>query len=467
MINGIGLLQNGYAKNATATAILHRRIPNEPPKCVASSGNYLGLVDGRQILDATGGAAVAAIGHGNARVKAAMMRQMDEVSYVHTSFFTTTASEELGRMLIDSTKGQMARAVIYSSGSEAMEASMKLARQYFLELSQPDRTKFIARKESYHGTTIGALSMGGHLARRKFFEPLLLGNITHVSACNEYRGPMEGESVREYVARLARELDDEFERLGPETVCAFVAEPVSGAALGCVPAVPGYFQAMKAVCDKHGALLIVDEVMCGMGRTGTMHAWEQEGIVPDIQTIGKGLGGGYQPVAGILIGHKVITAITNGTGAFAHGQTYQGHPVACAAAVEVLRIIQEHSLVDNVRRMGALLGRMLKQRLSTHDHVGDIRGKGLFWGIEFVLDKATKQPFPPAMHIANGITDKGLAAPYNISLYYGTGTVDGRCGDHILLAPPYNVTETDVKIIVNLTVRVIEDFFADDIQIDF
>ncbi len=266
-----------------------------------------------------------------------------------------------------------------------MEAAIKMSRQYFLELSppQPQRIRFIARKESYHGTTLGALSVSGHLARRGLYEPMLIpSNITsRVSACNAYRGLRKGESTSAYVERLAQELDDEFKRVGADTVCAFLAEPVVGAALGCVPAVPGYFRAMKTVCDKYGALLVLDEVMCGMGRSGTQHAWEQENVVPDLQTIGKGLGGGYAAIAAVLVGHKVVRALEKGSGAFAHGQTYQGHPVACAAALEVQRIVTKQRLVENVAERGAYLGRSLRGRLGGHPHVGDIRGKGLFWGV--------------------------------------------------------------------------------------
>ena len=266
-----------------------------------------------------------------------------------------------------------------------MEAAIKLCRQYFLELSpsQPQRIRFIAREESYHGTTLGALSMSGHLARRRLFQPILIpaDNVSHVSACNAYRGMTAGESISAYVSRLADELDAEFQRVGAHSVCAFVAEPIVGAALGCVPAVPGYFRAMKAVCDKYGALLVFDEVMCGMGRSGTLHAWEQEGVVPDVQTIGKGLSGGYAAVAGVLVGPKVVRTLELGSGAFAHGQTYQGHPVACAAALEVQRIVSEDRLVEKVARRGAYLERRLRDRLAHHPNVGDIRGKGLFWGV--------------------------------------------------------------------------------------
>lgn len=305
-----------------------------------------------------------------------------------------------------------------------------MARQYFLESqpSQEKRTKFIARRESYHGTTLGALSVGGHVARRAMFEPLLLRNISRVSPCNAYRGVRDGETVEQYVARLAAELDEEFQRLGPETVCAFVAEPVVGAALGCVPPVPGYFAAMRAVCDRHGALLILDEVMSGMGRTGTMHAWQSPliGVVPDIQTIGKGLGGGYAPVAGMLVSHKVVDAMQKGSGSFGHGQTYQGHPIACRAALEVVRTIKEEKLVEKVQAAGRLLGDLLRKRVAVLPHVGDVRGKGLFWAvsrtltsiemflsqilqIEFVRDKDTKEPFEPSEGIAMGIHGKGVS----------------------------------------------------------
>lgn len=359
----------------------------------------------------------------------------------------------------------MAKAYIVCSGSEAMEAAMKLCRQYFMELptAQPQRTRFIARKQSYHGTTIGALSMGGHVGRREMYEPILSPNISHVSPCNAYRGKLSDESTSAYVGRLAKELDDEFQRVGPDTVCAFVAEPVVGAALGCTPAVEGYFKAIKYVCDKYGALLVMDEVMCGMGRTGTMHAWEQEGVVPDIQTIGKGLGGGYAPVAGLLAGHRVINTLREGSGRFSHGQTYQAHPVSCAAALQVQQIIQQEGLLDNVTNMGRYLERCLKQRLGNHRYVGDIRGRGLFWGIEFVKDKVTKAPFDRKLDICMAIHNRGLSLSSNkgILVYPGNGTADGVLGDHILIAPAYTVTREQINLIVDLTVTAIEATFAD------
>ncbi|PGH21450.1 hypothetical protein AJ80_03241 [Polytolypa hystricis UAMH7299] len=443
------------------TAVLHRAIHTLPKKAIGGEGSYVILEDGQRFLDSTGGAAVSCLGHGNAEVKAAIATQMDQISYCHSAFFATPVFEDLANFLVDSTGGKLSKVFIVSSGSEAMEAAMKLTRQYYLELPQPQpqRTKFIARKLSYHGITLGALAMSGHVVRREPFEPLLMPNISHVSPCNAYRGKLDGESDADYVARLAEELDAKFRELGPETVCAFVAEPIVGAALGAVPAVPGYFAAMRAVCDRYGVLLILDEVMAGMGRSGTLHAWEQEGVVPDIQTIGKGLGGGYAPVAGLLIKENIVEALDKGTGSFRHGQTYQGHPVACAAALAVQKVIKERNLLENVREMGALLESLLSQRLEDHPHVGNIRGKGLFWGIEFVKDKATKEPFDPGLNIAVQIQDLAITPKYSFSLYAGGGSVDGVRGDHVLLAPPYTVTKEEIETIVQLTVKVIGDFF--------
>ncbi|PTB62785.1 adenosylmethionine-8-amino-7-oxononanoate aminotransferase-like protein [Trichoderma citrinoviride] len=450
---------------AAVDTVLHRDLKHAPFRVVSSSGLYIYFDNGRKILDATGGAAVSCIGHGDERVIAAIVAQAMTLDYCHTMFYSCPSAEDLCKQLIQSTGGQMARAFIVCSGSEAMEAAMKLCRQYFLELPTPEptRTHFIARRESYHGTTLGALSVGGHVGRRAAYEPILMQNVSHVSPCNPYRNKLDSESTAEYVERLAQELDAEFQRVGAHNVCAFIAEPVVGAALGCVPAVEGYFKAMKAVCDKHGALLVLDEVMCGMGRTGTMHAWEQEGVVPDIQTVGKGLGGGYAPIAGVLVGHRVIRTLEEGSGRFSHGHTYQAHPISCAAAAEVHRIILKEGLVDNVRHMGEYLGSLLKKRLGHHRHVGDVRGRGLFWGIEFVKDKASKAPFGRELDVGMLVHQKGLSLTEEggILLYPGSGTVDGTLGDHILIAPPYNVRKSHIDLIVDLTVMAIEAAFGE------
>ncbi|KAL4978447.1 pyridoxal phosphate-dependent transferase [Aspergillus desertorum] len=447
---------------SATSAVLHRNTCYVPKRAVGGKGSYLLLEDGTKFLDSTGGAAVSCLGHGHEKVIQAIIEQFKQVEYCHTAFFGTEASEELARLLVDSTSGKLSRLFVVSSGSEAVEAALKLARQYFLELPtpQPQRTRFIARKPSFHGTTLGALGAGGHALRRQPFEPILSQSTSHVSPCYAYRGKKDGESDTDYVARLAEELDAEFQRVGPDTVCGFIAEPVVGAALGCVPAVPGYFAAMKSICEKHGALFILDEVMCGMGRCGTLHAWEQEDVIPDLQTIGKALGGGYAPVSGLLISDKVVQAIDKCTGTFRHGQTYQGHPISCAAALAVQRVIAEEELLNNVRVMGGYLEVRLRSALKGMKYVGDIRGKGLFWGVEFVKNKATKEPFSPEIALAFKIQETGMKPEFGISLYAGTGTVDGTRGDHIILAPAYNTTKEEIDIIVDTTAKVLDEVFA-------
>ncbi|EGX95642.1 aminotransferase [Cordyceps militaris CM01] len=434
-----------------------------PLQVVAAHGTAMRFSNGHEVEDTTGGASVACLGHGNKRVRQAMIDQMDKFSYCNSMFFGHQVGEDLATELINGTGNAMAKAYIVSSGSEAMDAAMKMARQYYMELSpkQPKRINFIAREGSYHGTTLGGLSMSGHVARRSLFLDMLLQNVHRVSACNAYRGMKPGQTAEEYVEQLADELDKKFQQLGPDTVCAFVAEPVVGAALGCVPAVPGYFKAMRRVCDKYGALLILDEVMSGMGRCGSLHVWQQEGVVPDIQTMAKGLGGGYAPVAGMMINHRVADALTAGTGAFMHGHTYQGHPVACAAALEVQRIVREDNLVENVKQTGKVLGSLLHQELDSHPNVGNVRGKGLFWGfkIEFVRDKETKTPFPVTAGIANAVHTTGLM-DVGIMLYPGMGTMDGVHGDHVLVSPAYTSTAEDIGGIVKKIKETVDRTFA-------
>ncbi|OAA62990.1 aminotransferase [Cordyceps fumosorosea ARSEF 2679] len=445
----------------TKSAVLHRNIKNPPLQVVAANGTRMRFSNGHEVEDSTVGASVACLGHGNKRVRQAMIDQMDKFSYCNSIFFGHQVGEDLATELINGTGGAMARAYILSSGSEAMDAAMKMARQYFMELNpkQPNRINFIAREGSYHGTTIGGLSMSGHVARRSLFLDMLLPNVHRVSSCNAYRGMKPDQTTEEYVEQLADELDRKFQQVGPETVCAFVAEPVVGAALGCVPAVPGYFKAMRRVCDKYGALLILDEVMSGMGRCGSLHVWQQEGVVPDIETMAKGLGGGYAPVAGMMVNHRIADALMAGTGAFLHGHTYQGHPIACAAALEVQRIVREDNLVENVKKTGKLLGRLLHQELDSHPNVGNVRGKGLFWGIEFVRDKESKTPFPVTAGIANAVHTTALM-DVGIMLYPGMGSMNGVEGDHVLVSPAYTVTEKDIEGLVRKIKDTIDKTFA-------
>jgi adenosylmethionine-8-amino-7-oxononanoate aminotransferase len=425
--------------------ILHRS-GGQPPIAVSGEGINLILADGRRIIDASGGAAVACLGHGNQRIAEAIGRQAATMAYAHTGTFSSQPAEDLADIVLDGEPGGLSHAYFCSSGSEGTEASLKLARQYFVEIGQPERVHFIARRQGYHGNTLGALAAGGNMMRRAIYEPILSPAFSLVSPCFAYRFQRDDESDAQYVDRLADELETEFRRLGPETVAAVLAETVVGATTGCVIALPGYFQRVRAICDRYGALLVLDEVMCGMGRTGTMHAWEQEGVAPDLEVVAKGLGGGYQPIGGVLIGRKVVDAIAQGSGSFMHGHTYQAHPVACAAALEVQRIIRGDNLLDNVRAMGLRLESALVERFGNHRHVGDIRGRGLFWALEFVADRATKQEFDPGLKVNERVKREALAR--GIAIYPMGGTIDGRRGDHAVIAPPYIATASDIDTIV-------------------
>ena len=425
--------------------VLHRHFRVTPPAAVAASGAWITDREGRRYLDASGGAAVSCLGHGHPDVLAAMRAQMDAVAYAHTSFFTTPVAEELGDTLVAGAPRGIGHVYFVSGGSEAIEAALKLARQYFVEIGQPQRRHFIARRQSYHGNTLGALAVGGNAWRRAQFAPLLI-NVSHVAPCYEYRDARAGETSEQYGARLAAELEAAVATLGGENVIAFVAETVVGATLGAVPPVAGYFRRIRDLCDRYGILLILDEVMCGMGRTGTMHACEQEGIAPDLMTIAKGLGGGYQPIGALLASAAIRDAVAGGSGFFQHGHTYLGHPVACAAALAVQRVIARDDLLAAVRRQGAALRERLAREFGAHPHVGDIRGRGLFLGLELVADRATKATFDPALRLHARV--KAQAMGHGLMVYPMGGTIDGRRGDHVLIAPPFNVTDEELEQIV-------------------
>jgi adenosylmethionine-8-amino-7-oxononanoate aminotransferase len=427
--------------------VLHRSLRETPPKAIGGDGVWLIAEDSRRILDASGGAAVSCLGHQHPRVLEAISRQMAKLAYAHTGFFSSEPAEALADQLVGDEPGGLAYAYFVSGGSEAIEASIKLARQYFIESGQPQRQHFIARRQSYHGNTLGALAAGGNAWRRAPYAPLLSHAFSHVTPAFAYHEKRDDESEADFVARLAAELEAEFQRLGPDTVAAFIAEPVVGATAGCVPPPEGYFRAVRDICNRHGALLILDEVMCGMGRTGSLHAWQQEGIAPDIQAIAKGLGGGYQPIGAMLAHGRIIDTIRQGSGAFQHGHTYLAHPLACAAALEVQRVISEEHLLDRVRELGDHLERRLTERFGNHRYVGDIRGRGLFWAIELVADRAGRTPFDPALKLHQRI--KAAAFESGLACYPAGGTVDGRSGDHVLLAPPYIATSDDIDMIVD------------------
>src|SRR5919106_2550693 len=425
--------------------VLYRRFDQDYPVAVRGAGIEIIDQDGRRYIDASGGAAVSCLGHSHPRVIEAVRRQVGELAFAHTSFFTSEPAEALADHLIAAAPSNLDKVYFASGGSEAVEAALKMARQYFVEIGQPERGRFIARRESYHGNTLGALSIGGNPWRGRPYEPLLL-EVEHVSPCYAYRGREPGEADGAYVDRLLRELEDTIVRVGPETVIAFVAEPVVGATMGAVPALPGYFFGIRALCDRYGILLILDEVMCGMGRTGSLFASEQEGVDPDIVTVAKGLGAGYQPIGATLASATICEAIRKGTGFFQHGHTYMAHPVACAAGLAVQEALVEEQLLGRVRSQGPRLNDLLHARLDDHPHVGDVRGRGLFVGVELVADRASKRPFDPQQKLHAVV--KAAAMERGLLCYAMGGTIDGRLGDHLLLAPPFIVTDSELEEIV-------------------
>jgi hypothetical protein len=374
-----------------------------------------------------------------------MRAQLDTLEYAHTSFFTTRAAEELADDLVAHAPAGLDHVFYVSGGSEAIEAALKLARQYFVERGEPHRRHVIARRQSYHGVTLGALAVGGREWQRKKFAPLLI-ETHHVSPVYEYRDRAPHETAETYGARLAGELEAKIAALGAANVIAFVAEPVIGATLGAVPAVPGYFQSVRQICDRHGILLILDEVMCGMGRTGTLHACEQEGVIPDLLAIAKGLGGGYMPIGALMLRREIFQALADGSGAFQHSHTYTGHPLACAAALAVQRVIRRDDLLANVRRQGAHLARRLNERFGNHPFVGDIRGRGLFQGLELVADRGSKEPFDPARKLHAQVKHEAMMR--GLMVYPMGGTVEGMRGDHVLLAPPFIISAGEVDMVV-------------------
>ncbi len=437
--------------------VFHRNPKHKYPVAVGGDGPYIIDRDGKRYLDACGGAAVSCLGHTDREVIEAIKAQLDQLPFAHTSFFTNKPMEGLSCELVENAPAGIERVYFCSGGSEAVEAALKLARQYFVEIGQAQRRHVIARRQSYHGNTLGALAAGGNLWRRKQFEPLLV-EVSHVSPCYTYRGKEPGEGDTAYGQRLVRELEEEVLRLGPDRVIGFVAETIGGATLGCVTPVPGYFEGVRAVCDKYGMLLILDEVMCGMGRCGTRYACEQEGVVPDIICIGKGLGAGYQPIGAMLASAKIYDAVLSGSGFFQHGHSYTGHATACAGALAVQRAIKNRGLLAQVRERGAGLEARLHAHFGAHPHVGEIRGRGLFWALELVEDRASKRPFDPKRGISARL--KLGALENGLMCYPVTGALDGVSGDHVMLAPPYIISEAQLDEAVEKLARSIDEAIA-------
>ncbi len=436
--------------------IIHRDLRTTPPVAVAAAGMTVTDASGKTYLDASGGAAVACLGHGHPDVLAAMHAQIDRIAYAHTSFFTTEVAEELADTLAADAPQGLDHVYLVSGGSEAVEAAMKLARQYFVEIGQPERTRFIARRQSYHGNTLGALALGGNEWRRRQFAPLLI-DVARVSPCYEYRDRGSDETQDAYTQRLIAELEAKILEVGPEHVIGFCAEPVVGATMGAVPATPGYFTGVRKLCDRYGILLIADEVMCGMGRTGTLYALEQEGVTADLVAIAKGLGGGYQPIGAVLASSTIVDPVRRGSGFFQHGHTYIGHAVAAAAALAVQQVIKRDHLLEAVRQRGIHFANGLMSVFAKHPHMGDIRGRGLLMGIELVSDRATREPFDPALKLHATIKKHAMAR--GLMVYPGGGTIDGHAGNHILLAPPYIASEAVLDAIVERLADAVADTF--------
>ena len=437
----------------TAGHVFHRFTDARPPTAVRGEGIYLFDADNRRYVDACGGAAVSCLGHGHPEIVAAVAEHTRKLEFVHTGFFTTDAAEELAEMMADQSPGSLDRVWFTGSGSEAIEAALKLARQYHLERGDTGRCRVIARKQSYHGNTLGALAAGGSIWRRAPYEPLLI-DVSVVDPCFEYRFAEPGESSEAYGRRAARALEVELQKLGPETVIAFLAETVVGATAGAIPPAGNYFKNVREICDRYGVLLILDEVMCGSGRTGTFLSCEHDGVVPDIVALGKGLGAGYQPIGAVICTSEVYDAVADGSGALKHGQTYNAHPVGCAAGLAIQRVIQREGLLQRVDDAGARLMALLRHRFGNHPNIGDIRGRGLLLAMELVADRETKSPFDPALAMHRRA--KADAFERGLLIYPGGGTIDGRTGDHILLAPPYNVNDDELDMIVDLLAQTMD-----------
>ena len=434
--------------------IFPRHTSYDLPYAVRGDGCYIIDKNDKRYLDASGGAAVSCLGHSDITVRNAIIEQTKKLAFAHTSFFTSDPAEKLANLLAENSPKGLNKVYFVSSGSEAVEASLKLARQYFVEIGEPERHRVISRKQSYHGNTLGALAAGGNVWRRSFFEKILV-DTSLISPCYPYRHQNVNETEIDYGLRVANELEEEIKILGPQNVMAFIAETVVGATAGALTPVPGYFKRIREICDKYGVLLILDEVMCGMGRTGSLFACEEENIIPDILTIAKGLGAGYQPIGAMLCQDFIYDSIANGSGFFQHGHTYLGHPIACAASLAVLTKLINENMCKKVKDKGEILQKILERDLGQSQFVGDIRGRGLFRGIEIVKDRSTKEPFSKKLNVANKIKKEAL----NLGLicYPMQGTVDGIIGDHILIAPPFIVNEDEINEISSKLKTTIEN----------
>ncbi|UVK48649.1 aspartate aminotransferase family protein (plasmid) [Mesorhizobium sp. AR07] len=430
------------------TSVFHRLPARTMPVAVAGDGMYIIDKDGNRYLDGyAGGACVSCLGHSHPAVIKAVQSQISSLAYFHAAMFTSEPLEELGAILATNAPEGLTKVFFVNGGSEAVETALLMARQYFVENDQPERRKVIARRSSYHGASITTLGVGYQIARRAPFQDIL-PNVFHIAPCYEYRGRLLSETAEQYGLRVADELEQTILGLGPETVMAFVAETVTGTTAGAVPPVTGYFRRIREICDKYGVLLVLDEVFCGLGRTGTLHACEQDGIAPDLLAVAKGIAAGYQPIGATLVHQKIYDAIVSGSGTFKGGYTYSGHATACAAAIAVQKVLRADGFLENVEVKGKLLASALKDRFEQHPNVGDIRGRGLLMTLELVQDRETKAPFPAERSLSPLIYREALAR--GLITHALGGTVDGVNGDHIVVCPPLIAGDKDLDTIVGL-----------------
>ena len=423
------------------SATIYKTLSQIPLHLTGGNGVWLHAKDRAPILDTCGGVVVSSLEHRHPRIRDAMIREAENTAWAHAGSFTSDSAEKLAQFLIDRAGPGLSHVQFLSGGSEAMELAVKVAYQYHCERGESTRQRFISRRYSYHGSTLGTLALSYNPMRRGVFDPLL-PSVEFVSPCNAYRDKHDNESDKEYVSRLADELDQTILSLGSHNVAAFVAEPVVGSTNGAVPAISGYFKAIREICDRHGVLLILDDVMSGMGRTGSLFSHHKDGIIPDIVAIGKGLAAGYQPISGYVLAPHIYATLRDGSGILQNGQTHVNHPFACAIALEVQKTITDENLIEAVNRQGNRLRNGLQRIADKNSFIGDVRGRGLFLGIEFVADKETKKPIPQGSALAAAIKKAGF--DHNLLLYPGSGTADGQEGCHILFGPPFIATNAEI-----------------------
>ena len=432
--------------------IFYRRMAHTHPEIVRGEGVYLFDREGKAYLDGSGGAIVVNAGHGIASIAQAISDQAAQAAYLHPTMFTAEVIEQYADALAEIVPLENAKFYFLTSGSEAVEAAIKLSRQIQVERGNKTRYLIISRWMSYHGLSLGALAVSGKPKMRKLYQPMFQ-DVPHIPPPYCYRCPFQLEHPA-CGLKCANALEAEILSQNPDNVAAFLAEPVSGATLGAVVPPDGYWPRIREICDRYGVLLVMDEVMTGMGRTGTWFAAEHWGVVPDILTIGKGAASGYFPLSVVATGGEFVDLIANGSGDFSHGGTYSHHPVGAAAGLATLAYLQEHHLVETVAEKGQFLAEQLNAQLGSSPYIGDIRGIGLMWGIELVRDKTSQQPFDQALHLSQRIADEAFRL--GLVVYPGSGSVDGHQGDHLMVGPPFCITEDEIVRMVEILHEAIE-----------